>query len=102
MIGLAQETTAEAAYEEVTERLQAICERFGCPPGSNRLDWIESQFEEMRTLLLAAAQGEIKRMVEAHHHRRGDRTALARIRAAEAALFDALQDPSLFGFKRQK
>ena len=50
---LARVETVEADYQETTERLQALCDKHGCEPGSNRFDWLD---ERLTKLASAAAQ----------------------------------------------
>ena len=49
------EVTATEHVDLILERLQRIGERFGCPPGKNRFDWIED-----RLSVLEAYQRETK------------------------------------------
>ncbi|MEP5516315.1 MAG: hypothetical protein ABJP87_15395 [Bauldia litoralis] len=35
------------AYHETTDRMQALCEKHGCPPGSNRFDWLDEQLSRL-------------------------------------------------------
>lgn len=51
---LRAEVGAEQAWrDDATERMQALGEKYGCLPGSNRLDWIEQQFAQQESRLSA-------------------------------------------------
>jgi hypothetical protein len=46
--------TSEALALDVLERLQKICERYGCEPGTNRLDWIDEMLAHRERLAARA------------------------------------------------
>jgi|SRR3990167_5294709 len=57
---LARAEKADADYQETIERLQALCDKYGCEPGSNRFDWLDERIaaggreERLRTALSEA------------------------------------------------
>lgn len=44
------------AYHETTDRMQALCEKHGCSPGSNRFDWLDEQLSR-RSRITAPVEG---------------------------------------------